>query len=33
VAGVVLLALTLKDIDEKWHLNEKEFLAIDFNTP
>lgn len=33
VAGVVVMALTPKDISEKWHLNEKEFLAVDFNTP
>ena len=31
VAGVVVLALTPKDI-EKWHLEEKEFFNLNFNT-
>ena len=33
VAGVVILALTPNDIEKKWHMSEKEFLAIDLNTP
>ncbi len=33
VAGVVVLALTPQDLDKKWHLEEKEFLNLDFNTP
>ena len=31
VAGVAVLALSPADLDKKWHLTEKEFLAIDFN--
>jgi len=31
VAGVVVLALSPADLEKKWHLSEKEFLAIDFN--
>jgi C4-dicarboxylate-specific signal transduction histidine kinase len=33
VVGVVLLALTPADLEKKWNLTDKEFLAIDFNTP
>jgi C4-dicarboxylate-specific signal transduction histidine kinase len=33
VAGIVVLGLTTADIDKKWGLTEKEFLAIDFNVP
>jgi hypothetical protein len=32
-AGVVILALTPDDIDKKWRLSEKEFLALNLNTP
>jgi C4-dicarboxylate-specific signal transduction histidine kinase len=32
VVGVLVLGLTPGDL-EKWHLTEKEFLAIDFNKP
>jgi C4-dicarboxylate-specific signal transduction histidine kinase len=31
VAGVAVLALSPADLEKKWHLSEKEFLAIDFN--
>jgi hypothetical protein len=31
VTGVAVLALSPADLEKKWHLNEKEFLAIDFN--
>ena len=31
VGGVAVLALSPADLDKKWHLSEKEFLAIDFN--
>lgn len=33
IPGVVVLALTPADIEKKWHLNEKEFLKLNFNTP
>ncbi len=33
VVGVVVLALTPDDLEKKWHLTDKEFLAIDFNKP
>lgn len=33
VAGVVVLTLAPLDITKKWRLTEKEFLAINFNTP
>jgi C4-dicarboxylate-specific signal transduction histidine kinase len=32
VVGILVLGLTPNDL-EKWHLNEKDFLAIDFNEP
>ena len=31
VVGVAVLALSPADLEKKWHLSEKEFLAIDFN--
>jgi C4-dicarboxylate-specific signal transduction histidine kinase len=31
VVGVVGLALSPADLEKKWHLSEKEFLAINFN--
>jgi C4-dicarboxylate-specific signal transduction histidine kinase len=31
VAGVAVLALSPADLEKKWNVTEKEFLAIDFN--
>jgi hypothetical protein len=31
VVGVAVLALSPADLEKKWHLSEKEFLAINFN--
>ncbi|MGQ9920774.1 MAG: hypothetical protein ACUVRZ_05530 [Desulfobacca sp.] len=33
VVGAVVLGLTAADLEKKWHLQEKEFLAINLNTP
>jgi C4-dicarboxylate-specific signal transduction histidine kinase len=33
VQGVIVLVLSPADLEKKWHLTEKEFLSIDFNTP
>jgi hypothetical protein len=33
VQGGVILVLSPADLEKKWHLSEKEFWVIDFNTP
>ena len=33
VVGVVVLGLTPADLEKKWQIIEKDFLAIDFNAP